>query len=340
MKSICPFCSFAFDVSAEQVGRTLVCPSCHKTFDAFNIGETMELIPPGTREVRPKTTVFGPRSPVGSAVGKHFQEYQIVEELGRGGMGVVYKAMQETLQRLVALKLILAGEYASEEGIENFLREAITAAKLRHPNIVTVYELDVHEGIYYYTMDYIEGKDLSKLISDRGMEPRRAAIIALKVARALNHAHQKGVVHRDLKPGNIIVGEQGEPMVTDFGMAFDLKRFGRQGLALAGTPLYMAPEQLAGNRALVGPHSDIYALGVLLFEMLIGQPPFEGKSLNELLDAISKRESPDPRQRRPDLDEKIADVCLKCLHKKPEERYRSAAELAEELASWLMQKHG
>jgi serine/threonine protein kinase len=299
----------------------------------------MELIPPGTKEVKPKTAVFGPHSPVGSAVGKQFQEYRIVEELGRGGMGVVYKAMQETLQRLVALKLILAGECASDEEIENFLREAMTAAKLRHPNIVSVHELDVHEGIYYYTMDYIEGKDLGKLVSDQGMEPRRAVIIALKVARALSHAHKKGVVHRDLKPGNIIVDEQGEPMVTDFGLALDLERFGRQGLAMAGTPLYMAPEQLAGNRALVGPHSDIYALGVVMYEMLIGRLPFEGRNLNELLDDISRRESPDPRQRRPDLDAEIAGVCLKCLRKKTEERYGSAAELAEELASWLTQKH-
>ncbi len=338
MQSICPFCRFAFDASPGQAERKLECPSCHKTFDAFATGETLELFPPGKDGINLQATVFGPRSPVGSAVGRQFHEYRIIEELGRGGMGVVYKAMQETLQRLVALKLILAAAYANEDEIRSFFSEAIIAASLRHPNIVTVHELDMHEGIYYYTMDYIQGKDLGRLMYGQSIELRRAVIIALKVARALNHAHKKGVIHRDLKPGNIIVDEQGEPIVTDFGLAFDLERFGRKGPVIAGTPLYMAPEQLSGDRALVGPASDIYALGVVLYEMITGRPPFEGVEFNELLQAISKRETPDPRQFRPDIDAEIAAICLKCLHKKPDDRHSSAAEVAERLASWLTQK--
>lgn len=338
MQSICPFCGFAFDASPGQAERKLECPSCHKTFDALITGKTLEFVPPGKDGTRLQAADIGPRSPVGSAVGRQFQEYRIVEELGRGGMGVVYKAMQETLQRLVALKLILAAEYANEDEIRSFLSEAITAAKLRHPNIVTVHELDVHEGIYYYTMDYVQGKDLGRLISGQSIELRRAVIIALKVARALNHAHNKGVIHRDLKPGNIIVDEQGEPIVTDFGLAFDLERFGRRGPVIAGTPFYMAPEQLSGDRALIGPASDIYALGVVLYEMITARLPFEGTEFNELLHAISKREAPDPREFRPDIDPEIAAFCLKCLRKKPEERHSSAAEVAERLASWLTQK--
>ncbi len=339
MQTTCPFCGFVFDALGGEAGRSTVCPSCSKTFDAYAAGETLELNPPGTAGEGIPTSVIGPNSPVGSAVGKQFHEYRIVEELGRGGMGVVYKAMQETLQRLVALKVILAGEGASEEDIARFLREAITAAKLRHPNIVTVYELDVHEGIYYYTMDYIEGKNLGRSIVGQGMEPQRAMIIAFKVARALNHAHKRGVIHRDLKPGNIILDEQGEPMITDFGLALDLERFGRPGPVIAGTPRYMAPEQIYGDKALIGPPTDIYALGAVLYEMLTGRPPFEGRELNELLNAISKKEPLDPRELRRELDAEISAICLKCLRKKPEERPCSAAELAEGLASWLDQKH-
>lgn len=338
MQTACPLCGFTFETLGGEAGRCTVCPSCRKIFDALAAGDTLELNPPGTAgEIRP-TKAIGPSSPVGSAVGKQFHEYRILKELGRGGMGVVYKAMQETLQRPVALKVILAAEEASEEDIELFLGEAITAAKLRHPNIVTVYELDVHEGIYYYTMDYIEGTNLGQLIVGQGMEPQRAVTIALKVARALNHAHERGVIHRDLKPGNIILDEQGEPMITDFGLALNLERFGRPEPAIAGTPWYMAPEQICGDKALIGPPTDIYALGAVLYEMLTGRPPFEGGNLKDLLNAISKKEPLDPRDLRRELDAEISAICLRCLRKKPEDRPCSAARLVEALAIWLEQK--
>jgi serine/threonine protein kinase len=232
--------------------------------------------------------------------------------------------------------MILAGERASEDEIRRFLREAAAAAKLRHPNIVTVHELDVHEGIYYYTMEYLGGQDLGRLIDEGGMEPRRAVIIALKVARALAHAHGRGIIHRDLKPGNIIIGESDEPVLTDFGLAFDLRQApdGAAPLA-AGTPGYMAPEQVTGQHDRIGPATDIYSLGAVFYEMLTGRPPFTAATAKELFELVLDGEPEDPCRLRPGLDSDLAAIGMRCLRKKPEERYRSAAELAEVLVAWL-----
>jgi serine/threonine protein kinase len=346
MKTVCPHCSFPFDAASGSEGQSAVCPRCQRTFDAFAVGETIdlsarpsgaaapggatELLPGPGPEARPR-----PRSRTSFAAGQQFHEYRIVGELGRGGMGVVYRAVQETLERQVALKVILAGQAAGAEEVRRFLREAVTAAKLRHPNIVTVYELDVLDGIYYYTMEYIEGQDLGRLVADGPLPPRRAVILALKVARALDHAHGKGVVHRDLKPGNVILDEAGEPMVTDFGLALDLERGAGAAAYAAGTPYYMAPEQVDGPKEGIGPACDIYALGVVLFEMLTGRVPFEGAKVEDVFAAVENEEPPDPRELRPGLDATLAGICLRCLRKNPEERYRSAARLAADLAGWL-----
>lgn len=340
MKTVCPHCSFPFDASGGSAGQSAVCPRCQGTFDAFAVGETLDLsgrpIGESTTEALPG---HSPQRPpplrTSFAAGQRFHEYRIVGELGRGGMGVVYKALQETLEREVALKVIRAGGAADADEVRRFLREAVTAAKLRHPNIVTVYELDVVDGIYYYTMEYIEGQDLGRLIAAGPLPVRRAVILALKVARALDHAHGKGVVHRDLKPGNIILDGAGEPMVTDFGLALDLESRPGPSAYAAGTPWYMAPEQVADSGAPVGPACDVYALGVVLFEMLAGQVPFAGARAEEVFAAIETREPPDPRELRPEVDEHLSAICLRCMRKNPAERCASAAKLAAELAAWL-----
>ena len=331
MRAECPHCGFGFDASSGRAAQRTICPRCQRTFNAFAVGDTMDLS--GARPAAPPATAGSAPAEAPARV-QRFHEYRILGELGRGGMGVVYKAEQETLERQVALKVILAGEAAGAEDIQRFLREAVTAAKLRHPNIVTVYELDVHEGTYYYTMEFIEGQDLGRLIAAGPLPLRRAVILALKVSRALAHAHGKGVVHRDLKPGNIIVDEAGEPMVTDFGLALDLERQGRSAAYAAGTPWYMAPEQISGPKEAVGPACDIYALGTVLFEMVTGRVPFEGSKVDDIFEAINSREPPDPRSLRPEVDERLAAICLRCMSKDPQERY-AAADLAAELAGWL-----
>ncbi len=329
----CPRCSFGFEAASTHSVRRAVCPRCGKPFDAFAAGETVSFEKVDGDD---STVALGPSSPVGSAVGQQFHEYRILEELGRGGMGVVYKAEQETLHRTVALKVIRAGEAASLDEIQRFLREAAAVARLRHPNIVTIYELDVHEGTYYYTMDYIAGPNIEELIGEKGMDQRRAAILALKVARALWHAHSKDIVHRDLKPGNILLDEHGQPVITDFGLAYDLRRSAdASSTEAAGTPAYMAPEQVLGLKDQVGPSCDIYSLGALLYEMLTGRPPFSAETVRELFTAIATEPPRDPREIRPDLDAGLCVIVASCLKKDPRERFGSARELAEALAAWL-----
>lgn len=332
MRTNCPSCGFGFDASGGSAGRRSVCPRCRQSFDAFAAGDTVDLgaaAPAGT------ASRVGPHSPVGSAVGRQFEEYRIIDEVGRGAMGVVYKAIQETLDRPVALKMIAAGEAARGKEIKRFLREAAAVARLRHPNIVTIYELDVHEGIYYFTMDYVEGRSLRELVGEGGTEPREAARIAEKVARALEHAHRRGIVHRDLKPANVIVEPSGEPVITDFGLAFDVRRAEDPDGEAAGTPLYMAPEQVLGLPAAAGPACDIYSLGAVLYELLTGRAPFEAGTVREILEAVARAEPRSPRRLRSGLDPALCAIVMKCLAKAPEERYSSAEELADALAQWL-----
>ncbi len=330
MQTNCPQCGFGFDASGGRPGLKAVCPRCKVAFDAFSVGETIE-IDRDSGEVR-KT---GPHAPVGSVIGKQFQEYRLVEEIGRGAMGVVYKAIQETLERPVALKMIITGEAAHEDEIKRFMSEASAVARLRHPNVVNIHELDVYEGTYYYTMDFIEGRDLGQLIGKNGMDQRQAAILALKVARALAHTHSRHIIHRDLKPGNIIVDETGEPVLTDFGLACDVRSIKGGSLAAAGTPEYMAPEQVLDFLDRVGPCTDIYSLGALLYEMLVGRPPFSGRNLTDLFAAISSQEPADPRSLRAELSAELCAIVLKCLEKDASDRYASARDLAEALGTWL-----
>ena len=264
---------------------------------------------------------------------RDFGPYELLEEIGRGGMGVVYKARQKTLDRTVAVKMILATHLASPEHIRRFQVEAWAAARLRHSNITQIHDVGQHHGQHYFTMEYIEGESLAQRIARRRLSFDAIMRLLSVVARAVDHLHAQGVVHRDLKPSNILLDRDDQPYVTDFGLA---KVFvaGSEATAtgvIAGTPSYMAPEQASGHSSEVGPAADIYSLGAILYELLTGEPPFRQENpLDTLLDILG-REPRYPRQVNPRVPHGLELICLKCLAKSPADRYGSAAALADDL---------
>jgi WD40 repeat protein/tRNA A-37 threonylcarbamoyl transferase component Bud32 len=275
-----------------------------------------------------------PRIPEG---GFAFGDFQIVQEIGRGGMGVVYRARQRSPHRLVALKMIRSGAWAADEEVQRFRNEAEAAGGLDHPNIVPVYEVGQEQGQLYFTMRLVEGTNLAEDVRRFRDDPRGAARLMATVARAVHHAHQRGVLHRDLKPSNILLDRDGVPHVTDFGLA---KRLGTdasvtQTGALVGTPSYMAPEQAAGKKGAVSTASDVFSLGAILYTLLAGEPPFRGDTPLAVLEQV-RSHSPSPltgRGRRVDAD--LQTIVHKCLEKDPQARYASAAALADDLERWL-----
>jgi serine/threonine-protein kinase len=260
--------------------------------------------------------------------------YEILGELGRGGMGVVYKARQVGLNRLVALKVVLAGGHAGAEELARFRHEAEAVARLRHPNIVTVHEVGEQDGLPYFSLEYCDGGSLAQ--QARPLPGPRAAELVQALARAVHCAHEKGVVHRDLKPGNVLLTADGTPKVSDFGLAKDVGGAGptRTGDVL-GTPGYMAPEQAAGNPKAVGPAADVYALGAVLYDLLTGRPPFQADTALQTVLQVLECEPAPPRLYNRAVDPSLEAVCLKCLEKAPADRYASAAELADDLAAYL-----
>jgi serine/threonine protein kinase len=269
-----------------------------------------------------------------SLVGQTLGDFEILAEVGRGGMGIVYKARQVSLERIVALKTLLAEHYRKPHVLARFQAEAKAAASLHHPNIVNVYQVGQWAGGHYFVMELIEGRSLQSVLRERTVPVPWAVSLMVPVAEALHHAHTKGVVHRDLKPANIMIDKFRRPVVMDFGLA---KVAGKSSSLtqigiIMGTPAYMSPEQAGEDASQVGPLSDIYSLGAILYTMLAGRPPFSGSTpLATVLKVVAIDPAPPIRSFRPDVPVKLEQLCLKCLSKNPAERLSSAQALADEL---------
>ncbi len=266
----------------------------------------------------------------------YFGDYELLSVIAQGGMGVVYRAKQTSLQRIVAIKMILAGKLASEADVQRFRTEAEAAANLDHPNIVPIFEVGEHQGRHYFSMKFIEGGSLTEKMAALKESPRQAAGLLSLAARAVHHAHQRGILHRDLKPGNILIDSHGQPHITDFGLAKRTETDCEQTRtgAIVGTPSYMAPEQAQANKSLT-TSVDVYSLGAILYEMLAGRPPFRGETVMQTLLQVSQREPDRPRHVNPRADRDLETICLKCLEKDPKKRYSSADALADDLDRWL-----
>jgi serine/threonine protein kinase/WD40 repeat protein len=266
-------------------------------------------------------------------VAHHFGDYELIEEIARGGMGVVYKARQVSLNRTVALKMMRPGSLASEDEVRRFRVEAEAAASLQHPNIVAIHEVGEQDGLQYFSMDYVEGQSLAGMIREHPLPKETAARYVKTIAEAIAYAHRCGILHRDLKPSNVLMDQSGQVRITDFGLA---KRIAEDsGLtatgAVLGTPSYMPPEQASGQRVKLGPASDVYSLGAILYELLVGRPPFQAETPLDTLLLVLNAEPVAPHLLSPKLDRDLETICLKCLEKEPRKRYASAQELADDL---------
>ena len=264
-------------------------------------------------------------------------DYELLEEIGRGVQGVVFRARQKSLNRTVALKVISLGQWASKAHLKRFRREAEAAASLDHPGIVPIYEVGERDGSCYFSMKFVEGGQLDEVARREPMPIRRAVELIAKVARTVHYAHEHGILHRDIKPGNILLDAKGEPHLTDFGLArlVESESSVTHTLDILGTPSYMAPEQAVGNNAAVSSVTDVYGIGAVLYQLLTGHAPFAGGATYETIRLLLDTEPRQPRQLNPKIDRDLSTICLKCLEKDPKRRYSSALALAEDLERWL-----
>ena len=274
----------------------------------------------------------------GAEIPEELGDYELLEEIGRGGQGLVYRARQKSLNRMVALKVIGLGRWATNAHIKRFRLEAEAAASLDHPCIVPIHEIGESDGSCYFSMQLVEGRRLDEVIKREPMPNRRAAELIVKLARTISYAHQRGILHRDIKPGNILIDADGEPHLTDFGLARLIERESTitgtmvEGL---GTPSYMAPEQAAGDAAQLTSATDVYGLGAVFYHLLTGHAPFVGGTTYETVRLVLETEPRQPRLWNPKIDRDLATICLKCIEKDPKRRYSSALALAEDLGRWL-----
>ncbi len=302
---------------------------------------------PGGGSKTPRTTGS---IAAGSAIGTSIGEYELRAELGRGGMGVVYRAFQASLQRTVALKMIPNAAFAASQDLARLRAEALAAARLSHPNIVPVYEVGEHNGQPWFSMQFIEGTTLSKKLMNGPMKPREAVALLVPVVEAIGAAHRAGVLHRDLKPSNILIATDGTPFVTDFGLAkrvnveeesmasggmgSDIANLTLSG-AILGTPAWMSPEQAAGQTDSIDVATDVYSLGAVLFAMLTGRPPFQAASPLDTVLMVIEQDPPNIRMLNRAVDSDLEMVVMKCLQKPQDLRYSSAGALADDLRAWL-----
>src|SRR5436190_8837908 len=264
-------------------------------------------------------------------------DYELLEEVGRGGQGVVFRARQKSLNRTVALKVISLGQWASKAHLKRFRREAEAAASLDHSGIVPIYEVGERDGSCYFSMKFIEGGQIDEVGRRTSISLRKAAELIAKVARTVYYAHEHGILHRDIKPGNILLDQEGEPHLTDFGLArlVETESTVTRTMEVLGTPSYMAAEQAVGNNAAISSATDVYGLGAVLYQLLTGQPPFAGGTTYETIKLLLDTEPRQPRLLNPKIDRDLSTICLKCLEKDPKRRYPSALALAEDLERWV-----
>jgi serine/threonine protein kinase len=268
---------------------------------------------------------------------RRFADYELLEEIARGGMGVVFKARQISLDRIVAVKLLLGGALSSPEFVKRFRLEAAAAGGLQHPNIVAIHEVGLHEGQHFIAMDYVAGPNLAEVVAHQPLPARRAVGYLKSVAEAIEYAHSKGILHRDLKPSNILLDANDQTRVTDFGLAkklesdVDLTVTGQ----VLGSPNYMPPEQASGHRGNLNRTADIYSLGAILYHLLTGRPPFQAATLATTLEQVRTADPVTPRRLNASLPRDLETICLKCLEKEPVRRYPSAQALADELDRFL-----
>src|SRR5213594_4071776 len=316
-----------------------VCPQCELR-GALNLSTDATQIASGPlAQVGEPSSLATVTHPEGGEVpgvfsSRRFGDYELLEEIAQGGMGIVYKARQMSLNRMVAVKMILAGQFATAQIAQRFRGEAAAAGTLQHPNIVAIHEIGMHEGQHFFSMDYVEGQNLAQLVGIRPLPPHKAARYVKVIAEAIHYAHQQGILHRDLKPSNVLIdAATDQPRVTDFGLA---KRIdGESSLTVTGqvlgSPNFMPPEQAGGNRGKVGRHSDVYGLGAIFFYTLTARAPFQGATLETTIHEVLNTEPLSPRLLNPSVPRDLETICLKCLEKEPARRYGSVQELADEL---------